>query len=167
MAQSPGQIVNRLSSNLIFAVALVGSLSLGDVAIAGPLDFLRAIGDTIVHGHERHQARQKKAQRNPSRNQPKNAADQQQPANQGAPQPSPAGSAAATGAASPAQTPVRAASSVSQTTGRDIPYGIPVPGRDGFVTSPWSPNQGYVDVRGFPSGTEVKDPYTGKVFLTP
>jgi hypothetical protein len=50
---------------------------------------------------------------------------------------------------------------------RDLPYGIPVPNKPGFVTSPYSPKQGLVDVRGFPSGTEVKDPYSGKVFLTP
>lgn len=50
---------------------------------------------------------------------------------------------------------------------RDFPYGVPVPNKVGFVTSPYAPRAGLVDVRGFPSGTEVKDPYTGKIFLAP
>jgi hypothetical protein len=49
----------------------------------------------------------------------------------------------------------------------DYPYGTPVPGKPGFVKSPFAPDQGLVDVRGFPPGTEVKDPFTGKIFLVP
>jgi hypothetical protein len=49
----------------------------------------------------------------------------------------------------------------------EIPYGKGVPGKPGFVTSPFSPYSGYIDVRGFPPGTEVKDPYSGKTFLVP
>ena len=49
----------------------------------------------------------------------------------------------------------------------EMAYGTPVPGKPGFVTSPHSPYAGYVDVRGFPPGTEVKCPYSGKIFLVP
>ena len=51
----------------------------------------------------------------------------------------------------------------------DIPYAKPVPGKPGFVFSPYEPYKGYIDVRGFPPGTEVKDPYSdsGKSFLVP
>lgn len=48
-----------------------------------------------------------------------------------------------------------------------LKYGAPVPGKQGFVTSPFSPDKGYIDVRGFPPGTPVKDPYSGNVILTP
>ena len=49
----------------------------------------------------------------------------------------------------------------------DLPYGTPVPGKPGLVTSPFAPDAGFVQVLGFPPGTPVEDPYTGKVFLTP
>jgi hypothetical protein len=49
-----------------------------------------------------------------------------------------------------------------------LPYGIPVPGRKGMVTSPYTPEDGkYIDVTDFSSGSIVKDPYTGKFFLVP
>ena len=48
-----------------------------------------------------------------------------------------------------------------------LPYGKPVPGKPGFVFSPYEQYKGYIDVRGFPPGTEVKDPYSDKIFLVP
>jgi hypothetical protein len=48
----------------------------------------------------------------------------------------------------------------------DYPYGVPVPGKPHLVESPYSPGK-YIDVEGFPPGTEVKDPYTDKIFLVP
>ena len=67
-------------------------------------------------------------------------------------------------------TPLSAMRATPVTAGsrkRDLPYGVPVPGKSGFVMSPFAPNAGLVDVRGIPSGTEVKDPYTGRTFFTP
>ena len=49
----------------------------------------------------------------------------------------------------------------------DMPYGIPVPGHKGMVTSPYSPEGNYIDVSAFASGAAVRDPYTGKIFLVP
>jgi hypothetical protein len=49
----------------------------------------------------------------------------------------------------------------------DMPYGIPVPGHKGMVTSPYSPEGNYIDVSAFVAGSAVRDPYTGKIFLVP
>ncbi|HEY6070153.1 MAG TPA: hypothetical protein VIU85_02185 [Chthoniobacterales bacterium] len=67
----------------------------------------------------------------------------------------------------PSEKNTRSTTKASTRKGEDLPYGTPVAGKQGFVTSPFSPNSGYIDVRGFAPGTPVKDPYTGKVFLTP
>ena len=67
------------------------------------------------------------------------------------------------------QTDVRWAKAASSGNDQkaDLPYGTPVAGKPGFVTSPFAPDAGYVQVLGFPPGTPVEDPYTGKIFLTP
>jgi hypothetical protein len=150
---------------IIAALSLGAFLGSCEFAEAGPFDIFKKIGDSLAHAHDRQVARQKAAKRSSTRTREKEEKPQAEQSDQTA---SPAVTAAASpGAPTPAPPPVRIASGVAESTGRDIPYGMPVPGKEGFVTSPWAPNQGYVDVRGFPSGTEVKDPYTGKVFRTP
>jgi len=67
----------------------------------------------------------------------------------------------------PAVVVQRAASAPPEKAKEDVPYGIPVPGHKGMVTSPFSPEGNYIDVSAFASGSAVKDPYTGKIFLVP
>lgn len=47
------------------------------------------------------------------------------------------------------------------------PTAKPVPGKPGYVFSPFDPSGGYVDVNGYTSGQKVKDPYSGKIFVVP
>ena len=61
----------------------------------------------------------------------------------------------------------RAAAVPPEKANGDMPYGIPVPGHKGMVTSPYSPEGNYIDVSAFAPGSAVKDPYTGKIFLVP
>ena len=79
----------------------------------------------------------------------------------------PAPAATSDAGAPPSERNTRTATRATSKKGDDLRYGTPVPGKTGFVTSPFSPNAGYIDVRGFAPGTPVKDPYTGKIFLTP
>jgi hypothetical protein len=63
---------------------------------------------------------------------------------------------------SPSQTPRSVTNQPTQ-----YPTAKVVPGKPGYVFSPYDPNGGYVDVNGFTAGSKVKDPYSGKVFLVP
>jgi hypothetical protein len=62
----------------------------------------------------------------------------------------------------PSPSPSRTSSSQSQ-----VPTAKPVPGKPGYVFSPFDASGGYVDVTGYTSGQKVKDPYSGKIFLVP
>ena len=62
---------------------------------------------------------------------------------------------------------LRAAAVPPEKAKGDMPYGIPVPGHKGMVTSPYLPEGNYIDVSAFAPGSAVKDPYTGKIFLVP
>ena len=79
------------------------------------------------------------------------------------PSPSPKSSpATVTEKSKPSSSPSRNASGQTQ-----FPTAKPVPGKPGYVFSPYDPSGGYVDVTGYTSGQKVKDPYSGKIFLVP
>ncbi len=63
----------------------------------------------------------------------------------------------------PAATNTAAAKSAAP----EIPYGMPIPNRPGFVNSPFAAKHQLVDVTGLTVGMEVKCPYTGKLFKVP
>ena len=134
-------------------------------AVAGnPIgDFFKRLGNSIAHP---------RSSPAPRRTAPKLSTGKKQ--NEQAPSPDmPPGAPPVPAVPTPTPMPipliVRSAAGVppAKRSRRDMPYGIPVPNKPGFVTSPYAPKSGLVDVRGFSSGTEVKDPYTGKTFLTP
>jgi hypothetical protein len=90
--------------------------------------------------------------------------DHQAPASAPALSPTtPSGSAPVAGDSRSASTTKPAPSAPAR---EDLPFGELVPGKAGFVYSPWS-NKALVDVSGIPTGTRVKCPYTSKTFRVP
>jgi len=63
--------------------------------------------------------------------------------------------------------PPAAGAAAAKPTAPEVPYGIPIPNRPGFVNSPFAAKHQLVDVTGLPVGMEVKCPYTGKLFRVP
>lgn len=63
--------------------------------------------------------------------------------------------------------PAQPAHSLMELELPDIPYGSRVPGRPGFVFSPFAGENQLVDVAGIASGVEVKCPYSDKLFRVP
>src|SRR5438874_3365236 len=49
----------------------------------------------------------------------------------------------------PSKSNTRSTTRAEAKKGSDLSYGTPVAGKPGLVTSPYSPNSGYIDVRGF------------------
>ncbi|MEY2479285.1 MAG: hypothetical protein QOI04_212 [Verrucomicrobiota bacterium] len=149
MRHNGARHVKVLREKFIFAFVFAALALSGGIAQADPVgDFFKRLGNSLAHPQKH--PRKRTATASPGE---KNASPTP------APSPSPTATEQVQRATSAAADP--------KNKKRDVPYGIPVPNKPGFVTSPFAPNGGYVDVRGFPSGTEVKDPYTGKIFLTP
>ena len=151
---------------------VIGLLFLsGSFVKAGPVgDFFKKVGQSISKPLQP----QPEPQPQSTRPQPtKTTHATQRPTSRAAP----AAAATPRAVAQPSQPPKEeeSAGTVRRVSAADIekakaglPYGIPVPGRRGMVTSPYLPEEDkYIDVTDFASGSIVKDPYTGKFFLVP
>jgi hypothetical protein len=55
----------------------------------------------------------------------------------------------------------------ASSTQAEFPTAKAVPGKPGYVVSPFDSSGRYVDVSGYASGTKVKDPWTDKIFIVP
>jgi hypothetical protein len=131
------------------AIVIAGS----DLAKAGPFrDFFTALRGAFAQPNEKPR-RHRTSHKNVTS--PSDASNKQSP---GTPIPAP-----------PDQRNIRMAKAASGANQQktNLPYGVPVAGKEWLVTSPFAPDSGYVDITGFPPGTSVEDPYTGKIFLTP
>ena len=158
------RVMKRSLRTIVVYLSAFALLAATEVAEAGPFeDFFKSIRNSLARPPapkprppQSHQTSRKQNNEAP----PSDASDASN--SQTSPSPTPA-------PAPPNRNNVRVAmaTAVRKKGKSDLPYGIPVPGKQGLVTSPFSPDSGYIDVRSFPPGTEVKDPYTGKSFLTP
>ena len=157
-------LINRLIfSRWIFLLVALFFLS-GQWANADPVgDFFKKLGQSISKPFQPQPTRS--PTRKPTRvsrrptSQKSNAAEAEPSVPEETPQP------AKEEKSTPSMLPASAAP-VQKAKG-DMPYGIPVPGRKGIVTSPYLPEGNYIDVSAFVPGSAVKDPYTGKIFRVP
>ena len=152
------KVLVKRSLRAVVVWLCIGTLMTGtNVAKAGPFrNFFRAIRGAIVHPDEK--PRPHRSSRSSHKHNETPPSDASNGHASSSPVPAPQG-----------QQDVRWAKAASGANPQktDLPYGPPVAGKPGLVTSPFASDSRYVDVTGFPPGTAVDDPYTGKIFLTP
>src|SRR5215471_11815777 len=151
----------KVNHFLLLVIALL-FLS-GPLVNAGPVgDFFKKVGQSMSKPFQR------EPQPEPTGPQPtKTQQATRRPTSRAAPAAAATLPAAAQSSEPPKEVPRVSAADLEKIKA-GLPYGIPVPGRKGMVTSPYTPEDAkYVDVTGFASGSVVKDPYTGKFFLVP
>ena len=147
-------MVNRSIRTIITCLSIFTLFAASDMAEAGPFrDFFRALRSAIAHPDQK--PRSHRGSRKHNETPPSNSLNSE--------------TSVSSIPVPPDEHNVRVAKAApAAKQGKSgLPYGTPVPGKPGLVTSPFSPDTGYIDVSSFPPGTEVKDPYTGKIFLAP
>ncbi len=156
--------MRRIFHRSVFFLCLLTFAWSGPRLAANPVgDFFKKVGRSLSHLGKQSPPKPTPRKSRRSGSKDKNAPEKklEEPASSATP--------VATPVPTPTPLEIRPATSAppDPNRSRDLPYGVAVPNRPGLVTSPYAPNEGLVDVREFPSSTEVMDPFTGKVFLTP
>ncbi|PYI97450.1 MAG: hypothetical protein DME98_08275 [Verrucomicrobia bacterium] len=81
------------------------------------------------------------------------------------------GGASSTSSTTKSRSQVKPSSSPSPLTPSStepmFPTAKAVPGKPGYVFSPFDASGRYIDVSGYPSGSKAKDPWTDKTFIVP
>ena len=152
--------MKRSLRTIVVWLSIITVITATDVAEGGPFrDFFRALRSAVAQPHEKPRPhRSGRSSQSSHKHDKTPRTDALNSQTSGSPVPAP-----------PGRPDVRVAKAASGTNQQksDLLYGTPVPGKPGLVTSPFAPDSGYVDVTGFPPGTQVEDPYTAKIFLTP
>ena len=146
-------LVKRRLHAIVVWLSISATFTATNAAKAGPFkDFFRTVRSAIAHPKETPRPHRSTHKRR------KTSSDTSNSETAGKPTPAPSD-----------QPDVRwaKAGSIVSDEKANLPYGTPVQGKPGLVTSPFAPDAGYVQVIGFPPGTPVEDPYTGEIFLTP
>jgi hypothetical protein len=161
---NPDNLISRLIRSRCISLLVVALFFLsGRWANADPVgDFFKKVGQSISKAFQPRPTpapgRKKRISRQPSSREPKGAETV----------PTPIEEPSKPGKEEQSAPPVLPASAAPAGKAKeDMPYGIPVPGRKGMVTSPYLPEGYYIDVSAFAPGSAVKDPYTGKIFRVP
>jgi hypothetical protein len=167
--------LSAMNTLLLLVIALL--VLSGPYVNAGPVgDFFKKVGHSISKPLQREPQAQPEPQPQPESARPQ-PAKTLHPTRRPTAREAPAAAATPPAVAQPAHPSkeekstgtVRSVSAADVEKAKaDLPYGVPVPGRKGMVTSPYLPEEDkYIDVSGFASGSIAKDPYTGKFFLVP
>ncbi len=149
-------------ARVVLLLGVAFSLLSGEIANADPVeDFFKKLGRSISKAFNPQPTHPTRKKSTTKRSSP-------QGSNSVNPSPSPTAEPAKSEAeATPTPAVRRASAAPGAKRKQDMPFGIPVPDKKGFVTSPYLPDGGYVDVSAFAPGTVVRDPYTEKFFRVP
>lgn len=160
----------RLFSATLPAVALISCTNDGQLTSREPArdQAYRPAPEPFFQQRRESRPNRPERRERPEPRAPREQTSASEPELRSIPRPQPTPAARSTPTPAPRSTPRPTPEpSTGTSSSAEVPYGVPVPGKPGYVTSPFSPDAGYVDVTGLTPGSKAQDPYSGKVFRVP